>query len=385
MDLATFESELRRPVTAERAEAWAKELGANEKGAGQRTEFAQADAPKRGRVAFMIRAEGAKKVRIARKDSVDQSDLSFDLKRLPNGLWATVLPVPDGSAWRYRYVADAKQVGDVRSFEAYRMPPEMTADPKVAKGELREMPLHTSEVYPETTRPWWVYLPAKPAPRGGYNLIVFQDGQWAKNYAVPCLDNMIAKGTLAPTVAVFVKPGSHEGKDGDNRAREYDVLSDEYSRMILDEILPKVQAIAPLTKEPDRRAIAGGSSGGICAFTAAWERPDQFGLVLSWIGSYVNIAALYGKEGGQNYPAKIRRTDRKPIRIVLQDGAQDLDNEWGNWPLANRTMLAALNYKAYDVKWIWGNGFHSDAHGRATMPDSLEWLFRTGRYKVRER
>ncbi len=384
MDLATFESELRRPMAAPRAEAWAKTLGANEKGANARVEMPLQTSPdKWGRAAFIIRATEAK--------SVDLSILSDSLgggkgslRKLPNGLFARVTTAQDGDAFRYQYVVDDKPVGDPRNFEAYRMPPEMITDPKVAKGELREMPLHTSEVYPGTTRLWWVYLPAKPAPRGGYNLIVFQDGQWSRNNAVICLDNMIAKGTLPPTVAVFIKPGTRE-KDIDNRAREYDVMSDEYSRMLLNELLPKVETIATLTNEPDRRAIAGESSGAICAFTVAWERPDKFGLVMSWIGSYVNIAALYGKPGGHNYPAIIRRTDRKPIRIVLQDGAQDLDNEWGNWPLANQTMLAALRYKAYDVKWIWGNGFHSGAHGRSTMPDQLEWLFRSGRYAIRER
>ena len=104
---------------------------------------------------------------------------------------------------------------------------------------------------------------------------------------------------------------------------------------------------------------------------------------MSWIGSYVNIAALFDKPGGQNYPARIRRTDRKPIRVALQDGAQDLDNEWGNWPLANQTMLAALKYRDYDVKWLYGRGYHSGSHGRSQLPDQLEWLFRTGRYAVR--
>ncbi|RYG71610.1 esterase family protein [bacterium] len=337
---------------------------------------------RQGRLAFMIRAQGAKAAGIRRPPLATGDDTA--LKRLPNDLWAAVLPAEDGEAKRYQYLVDGKLVGEPRQYEAYRMPPEMVADPGVAKGEVREMPPHASEIYPGTTRPWWVYLPATfgkaPVPAGGYNLIVFQDGQWARNWASICLDNMIAKGTLPPTVAVFVKPGSHEGKDGDNRAREYDVMSDDYVRMLLDEILPKVTAIAPLTTDPNRRLIAGQSSGGICAFTAAWERPESFGLVMSWIGSYVNIAALFEKPGGQNYPAQVRRAERKPIRVVLQDGAQDLDNEWGNWPLANQTMLAALKYKGYDVKWSFGNGFHSDAQGRAEMPDSVAWLFRTGPY-----
>ncbi len=378
-DLATLERELRRPLKAARADEWAKTLGASEGGASPRTEMPDFAAPARetGRAAFALRAPAAKTA------SVALGERTLPLRRLPNGFWAAVLPVRDGEAFRYRYLADGKPLGEGRQFEAYRTPPEMKPKDGVPKGELRAMPDHASAIYPGTTRPWWVYLPAKPAPRGGYALMVFQDGQWAKGYVVPCLDNMIASGDLPPAVAVFVKPGSHEGKDGDDRSREYDVMSDEYVRMLDDEILPKVAPLAPLTQRPDRRLVAGGSSGGICAFTAAWERPNSFGLVMSWIGSYVNLGAIHGKEGGQNYPFRIRRTDRKPLRIALQDGANDIDNEWGNWPLANRTLLAALNYKGYDVKWNFGDGFHSDAHGRAIMPDELRWLFRTGPYAVR--
>ena len=380
LTLAALERELKVPMRADRAEEWAKALGGSDKGAWARVEMPPYAAPAKegGRVGFVLRASEAKGAGVAVR-SLDSSG-TLRLTRLPNGLWAGVMPVTDGTAMHYQYLADGKSVGDDRTFEAYRTPPEMVARDGVAKGELRAMPDHVSTIYPGTSRPWWVYLPAKPAPEGGYALAVFQDGQWAKGYVVPALDNMIASGDLPPTVAVFIKPGSHEGKDGDDRSREYDVMSDEYVRMLDEEILPKVAALAPLTSEPSKRLIAGGSSGGICAFTAAWERPSSFGLVMSWIGSYVNLGAIHGKEGGQNTPFKIRRTEKKPIRIVLQDGAQDIDNEWGNWPLANRTMKSALEYKGYDFKWIFGNGFHSDAQGRATMPDSLRYLFRTGPY-----
>src|SRR5215813_7580413 len=87
-----------------------------------------------------------------------------------------------------------------------------------------------------------------------------------------------------------------------------------------------------------RQDAAGISSGGICAFTAAWERPDLFSKVLSHVGSFTNI------RGGDVYPGMIRKTERKPIRVFLQDGSNDLDNEHGSWPLANQQMAAALKY-----------------------------------------
>jgi len=284
---------------------------------------------------------------------------------------------PYGAAHTVEYWAGGKKVGDSRTFEVYNYPPEMKADPTVAKGEVREMAKQTSKVYPDTQSEWWVYKPAKPEPEGGFGFIVFQDGQWAKNYAVPCLDNMIAKGDIPPCVAIFIKPSEGITSKQSIRMRQYDYLTDEYVRFILDEYEPATVAAlgVKLSQDPAKRCIAGLSSGGICAWTAAWERPDKFGLVLSWIGSFTNIASRESKrEGGHNYPALIRKTDKKPIRVFLQDGDQDLDNEHGNWFLSNQQMVAALKYKGYDYMWRPGHGFHSDAQGRSLMPEALRFL-----------
>ena len=117
------------------------------------------------------------------------------------------------------------------------------------------------------------------------------------------------------------------------------------------------------------RAICGISSGGICAFTVAWEMPELFSKVLSHVGSFTNI------RGGHNYESLIRKLPRKPIRVYLQGGSQDLDNEYGNWPLANQQMAAALKFKGYDHTFDYGPGFHSLQHGAATLPQALRWLW----------
>jgi enterochelin esterase-like enzyme len=138
-----------------------------------------------------------------------------------------------------------------------------------------------------------------------------------------------------------------------------------------------VEKTVKLRHDAASRAIAGASSGGICAFTVAWERPNEFSKVVSWIGSFTNIAS--GKtvrEGGHNYEAMIRKTPKKPIRVFLQDGANDLDNANGNWPLANQTLAKSLAYAKYDYRFEYGNGFHSNRHGRALLPDTLRWLWR---------
>ncbi len=179
------------------------------------------------------------------------------------------------------------------------------------------------------------------------------------------------------TIGIFVNPG-HFGETypenqwrGNNRSVEYDTPSDRYARFADRRAAARRSARSTTcTTDPDQRAIAGASSGGICAFTVAWERPDAFRKVLSHIGSFTNI------RGGHVYPALIRKSDRKPLRVFLQDGSNDLDNPHGNWPLANQEMAAALKFKGYDYKFEFGDGAHTHKHGGAILPDSLRWLWR---------
>jgi enterochelin esterase family protein len=210
--------------------------------------------------------------------------------------------------------------------------------------------------------------------------MVFQDGgTHYKDHVPPVFDNMIAAGDMPVTIGIFINPGVFADTTVSNRSFEYDTLSDQYSRFLLEEIIPEVEKSYSLRQDPESRAIGGLSSGGICSFTVAWQRPDQFRKVLSWIGSFTNIAAGPTlREGGHNYPALIRRVPKKPIRIFLQDGENDLNHQAGNWWLANLEMASSLEFAGYDFTTVWGKGFHSPLHGRAILPDSLRWLWREG-------
>jgi enterochelin esterase family protein len=175
------------------------------------------------------------------------------------------------------------------------------------------------------------------------------------------------------TIGVFVNPGTRgSGANSSLRSFEYDSLGDAYARFLVDELLPHVMRTfdVKISDDPEMRAICGMSSGGICAWTVAWERPDQFRKVLSQIGSFTNI------RGGHVYPALIRKTERKPIRVFLQDGRNDLNNLHGNWPLANQEMASALAFTGYDHRFVLGEGAHSGKHGGAILPESLRWLWR---------
>ncbi len=269
---------------------------------------------------------------------------------------------------------------------AFKATPDHEVQPGVPQGKVLPMPALAAKAYPETKRDWFIYVPAQYKPDGTAALMVFQDGQNYTNakgsWRVPTVfDNLIARGEMPVTIAVFVNPGHDETKgkaksptSGSNRSVEYNSLGDRYTRFLLDEVLAEVAKQYPFSKDPELRAIGGSSSGAIAAFTVAWERPDQFRKVFSTIGSFVNL------RGGHDYPALIRKTERKPLRIFLQDSTGDLDNPFGHWPTANQLMHSALKYMGYDVRFDFVEGYgHNGNHGGSIFPDALRWLWRKER------
>ena len=264
--------------------------------------------------------------------------------------------------------------------DQYVLGPDSQVKPGVPQGKVITRQWTESKIYPGTTRDWAIYVPtqydkAKPA-----NVMVFQDGMGMVKadgqYRVPVVfDNLIASGEMPVTIGIFINPGFFPSADPkqkgrSNRSFEYDSLGDLYARFLLEEVLPEVSKEYNLTTDPEGRAICGNSSGGICAFTVAWERPDAFRKVVSHIGSFTNI------RGGHVYPALVRKTAKKPLRVFLQDGSNDLDNQFGNWPLANQDMAASLKFAGYDYKFVLGEGTHNGKHGASLFPDTMRWLWR---------
>ena len=253
--------------------------------------------------------------------------------------------------------------------------PDSQVQPGTPTGEVLKGEFAESKVYPGTWREYWVYIPkqldrSKPAP-----VMVFQDGL---QYNAPVVfDNLIHRKAIPPIVGVFVMHGrvkapASDALDRMNRSFEYDAVSDEYARFLVDEMLPFVAKThgLSLSTDPNDRAIAGNSSGAIAAFVAAWQRPDAFRRVFSGIGTYV------GLRGGTALPVLIRKTEPKPIRVFLQDGQNDLNNYTGSWFIANQDMLAALEYSGYDVRHDWGDGEHNSRHATAIFPEAVRWLWR---------
>lgn len=277
--------------------------------------------------------------------------------------------------------------------DVYLLGPDSQPHEGVPQGKVIGPLTFPSQVLTNTTRNYWVYVPAQYDPQKPAALMVFQDGHAfvgpEGNYRVPfVLDNLIYRREIPVMLAVFVNPGhtpeqkESSGADwGDrinNRPAEYNELHDRYTRMIVEELLPTLKKDYAISDNPEDRGIGGASSGAICAFTVAWHRPDQFRKVLSTIGSFTNI------RGGHAYPDMVRAAERKPIRIFLQDGLNDnrgrrgdgsYDPKW-DWHAQNRKMVEALTAKGYDVNYCWGIGTHSNKQGGAMLPEMLRWLWR---------
>jgi len=263
--------------------------------------------------------------------------------------------------------------------EEYTLGPDSQRQPNVPRGTVTQYTWNTSKTYPGTTRDYWVYVPAQYKAEKLACVMIFQDGKGMADengsYRVPIVfDNLIHKGEMPLTIGIFINPGvtpalSPAQRDRYNRSYEYDALGDRYATFLIEEILPEVAKHHNLSKDPNDYAIAGSSSGGIAAFNAAWNRPDVFHRVLSFIGSFTNL------RGGQDLATLIRKTEPKPLRVFLQDGSADQNNYAGNWFLGNQEISSALQFAGYESKFVVGTEGHNGKHGGAILPDALRWLW----------
>jgi sugar lactone lactonase YvrE/enterochelin esterase-like enzyme len=262
----------------------------------------------------------------------------------------------------------------------YVLGPDSQVQEGVPRGKVTQHKWSASKVFPGTERNYWVYVPAQYDAAKPACVMIFQDGGGFQNekggYRVPVVfDNLIHKKEMPVTIAIFIDPGVIPAAGENqhpryNRSYEYDLPSDQYARFLLEEILPEVGKSYNLSTKATDRAICGASSGGICAFTAAWERPEAFSRVVSFIGSFTNL------RGGHSYASLIRKTEPKAIRVFLQDGTNDLDIYSGSWWVGNTDVAAALKFAGYEHQFVTGDGAHNAKHAGSVFPDALRYVWK---------
>jgi enterochelin esterase-like enzyme len=288
-------------------------------------------------------------------------------------------------------------------------PPPLTGDalqhPGVPTGVLSKRLTLRSQIYDGMVSDYWIYVPAQYDPKKPAAVMVFQDGEGyldrkGDHPALNVLDNLIAEGKIPVIIGVFTNPGDISGSAGtptyhfveaygkkwsrtlkdSMRSTEYDTVSDRYARFVHDELLPNVAKGYNLRMDAYSHAMTGLSSGGICAFNVAWQMRGDFSRVISWIGSFTAIQWQENPvvaDGGQDYPEKILREERRNLRVWLQDGSNDQENpKYGSWPMANIRMANALKLKGYDFRFSFGSGPHTAAAGGAEFAEEMSWLWR---------
>ncbi len=316
-------------------------------------------------------------------------------------LWFALGKMKTGTSHSFFYTVQGARFGGRTDVPAYG--PDSYPQAGVPQGKLSETLLHTSKIYDGMESEYWVYVPAQYDAKVAAALMVFQDGaSYIKRDSdgirvLDVLDNLIYQKKIPVMIGVFISPGDISGAPNGKtyefvkafsastgrtlkdsmRSVEYDTVSDRYARFLRDEILAEVQSKYNIRRDAYSRAITGLSSGGICAFNVAWQQPDQFSRVLSWIGSFASIQWQPGViDGGNVYPNKVRKEPKRNIRVWLQDGSEDLENQHGSWPLQNIQLANSLKLRDYDFHFSFGHGTHNAAHGSAEFPEELAWLWR---------
>ncbi|RPI52115.1 MAG: esterase family protein [Acidobacteria bacterium] len=290
--------------------------------------------------------------------------------------------------------APAAPTRDVNAY--YQLGPDSLSHEGVPKGDMRGPFVLPSQAYPGTQHTYWVYVPAQYDRSAPASLMIFQDGQAFKDMeggirAPNVLDNLIYRREIPVMIAVFINPGrtpeqpepnpKNWGDRDTNRPTEYNSLDDRYARVIVDELMPVLYKEYTISKDPGRHGIGGASSGAIAAFTVAWQRPNDFRKVLSIVGSFVNL----GDRGGDTYADIVRKSEKKPIRVFLQDGRNDnrgtgraggAYDPRRDWFHQNVRLMQALTEKGYDVNYTWGMNTHGQRMGGPILPEMMRWLWR---------
>lgn len=277
----------------------------------------------------------------------------------------------------------------------YQIGPDSLSHEGVPKGEIRGPFVLPSQAYPGTQHTYWVYVPAQYDRAVPASLMIFQDGQAFKDMdgvvrAPNVFDNLIYRREIPVMLAVFINPGrtpeqpeptpKNWGDRDTNRPTEYNSLDDKYARVIVDELMSALYKEYNISKDPERHGIGGASSGAIAAFTVAWHRPNDFRKVLSIVGSFVNL----GDRGGDTYADIVRKSEKKPLRVFLQDGRNDNRGTWRggaydarrDWFFQNVRLMQALTEKGYDLNYTWGMNTHGQRMGGPIMPAMMRWLWR---------
>jgi enterochelin esterase family protein len=278
-------------------------------------------------------------------------------------MWMLLTKMRTGVTHSYQYYAAGKPLGARGDAIGYN--PDSYQKPGVPHGKVSDKQTIVSKIYDGMKSDYWVYASPGVDPSVPAALMVWQDGQgligdYSRSRLFTVTENLVAQKLLPPIVHVMISPGQLDGRA--MRSIEYDTVSDRYPRFLMEEVLPEVEKTYKL--RPDGYV--------------AWLMPDKFSRVHSAVGSFTSIQwrPQDKLEGGNVYPFKVRKEPKRNIRIWMSDGADDLENNHGSWPMQNIQMANSLKLMDYDFHFRFGNAAHGGAQAGLDLPESLAWLWR---------
>jgi enterochelin esterase-like enzyme len=308
-------------------------------------------------------------------------------------VWTNTGKLKTGTSHSFYYLVDGKRVGGLTDVPAFG--PDSYSHTGVPQGKLSALRVHVSQIYRGMKSEYRVYVPAQYDPGKPAALMIWQDGHYHFERdggpQVPVtgqppsrmqnvIDNLTQRKAIPVAIWLFIDPGTVDEPDGKPQAMrsiQYDTVSDRYPRFLRDEVLPEIYGQYNIRRDAYSHAIAGNSSGGICAFNAAWYMPELFGRVLARIPSFTSIQWKPGQQDGGNiYPFAVRKEAKRNLRVWLQDGAEDIEQPHGSWPLQSIQMANSLKMRDYDFHFSFGTGTHNHAQSNSEMPEALTWLWR---------
>ena len=325
---------------------------------------------------FLFVAESASPATV----SIDQQPPARMASVPGSNFWMRLVKMRTGVTHSYQFYADGKPLGARGDAVGYN--PDSYREPGVPRGTVTEKRTIVSRIYDGMKADYWIYASPGVDPAVPSALMVWQDGQGlvgddSRSRLFIVTENLVYQKLMPPMVLVLIAPGfSPDGRA--MRSIEYDTVSDRYPRFLMEEMLPEVEKVYRLRPDAYSRAIAGESSGGICAFNAAWLMPEHFSRVHSGVGSFTSIQWHPEEklEGGNVYPFKVRKEQKRNIRVWMSDGSDDLENNHGSWPMQNIQMANSLKFREYDFHFRFGTAAHGGSQVALDLPESLTWLWR---------
>lgn len=236
----------------------------------------------------------------------------------------------------------------------YVTAPEILYYPDIPHGTLHDTVFASTEL--GNSRVVRVYTPpGYESSRDSFPVILFHDGLEYVSLAQAnnIIDYLIWKGRIAPIIAVFVPPV--------NRTPEYvSTRIDQFSRFIVAELMPSIDARYRTRRDPASRAVLGASNGGNISLWLGYNFPAVFGNVGAQ-SSYI----LPSLSKGFQSSAKLK------LRLYLDLGTYDI-------PVLTpmvRSFVPILQSKGYSLRYREVHEGHSWGSWRAHLAGALEFFF----------